>query len=648
VAGVSLVLFAVLSLVAVVVTDLHDRSLPQALGAEAAVTLDFSRASMSDPAAFADLARLSDDLDLGLVKVAPDLAGDRAGQVFVALGSAGPLPSTVVRFGGQPDARVETSAAVAHSFATGDYLVTGDHADRAAFADWLGTHQVDNRWADDGVAATASLFVRETSFATALLAAAVLTGTLALFWLSVRARGRALRVLAGVPVRRILVEDLGGFFLAILTGALTCDAVAVVVVGLGPGWIFVPYYVQVLAMFGAVVLGLTLLAALTMSVASWPTAEKLAARRPAAAGLRGTSTVLKAGVFALVVAAAAPAASAYGQARQAADQQATWYSLSDEVALTFPSASGQEGFDQITPAVGDLVSSAESNGAAALSFTWSADPSAGMDFGPEHNLALVNRTWLDLMLGNGTAARMTDFEPLPADRLPDGVREFLEPNMHVWSRADQPGDDALAPLTFYRYTGARPIPMAGAGGGDLRLLDTAVVAVAPSLHAVFNDSFLESVASSQNLVFAGLAPTLALVQENSLTDQVQVRHIAEEGVLQAQYTAYFAWLRGASLAALVVALAVSATVGALITAMLRARRDFPMRLAGFSWARNLARRVGVEWLAGLVITGLVLICQGHASAAIVALTAAVALAISPLTHLAAARWSFTNLTLRKS
>lgn len=648
VAGVSLVLFGVMALVAVIVTDLHDRSLPQALGATSAVTLDFSSSSMSDSDAFAELGRLSDELGLGLVKVAPDLAGDRAGQVFVALGSADDLPSSVVRFGGQPDARVETSAAVEHSFATGDYLVTGDEADRVAFATWLSTHHVNGRWADDGVGGTLMLVVRQTSFATALVAAAALTVTLALFWLSVRARGRALRVLAGVPVLRIQAEDLGGFFLAILAGAVTCDAIAVVVVGLGQGWLFVPYYAQVLAVFGAIVLGLTLLATLLMSVASWPTAEMLAARRPAAAGLRGTSTVLRAGVFVLVVAAAAPAASAYAQATQAADQQATWYSLSDEVALTFPSALGEDGFSRIMPAVGDLVTSAEADDAVALSYTWSTDPLAGRDFGSEPDLALVNHAWLELMLGSDAAAQMTDFEPLAHDQLPAGIRGFLEPSMRLWARDDQPGADALAPLTFYRYTSFTPIPMATAGGGDLRFLDTAIIAVTPSLHAVFNDSFLSSLASSQNLVFAGLAPTLALVQANDLTGKVDVRHVAEDGVLRAQYTAYFAWLRSASLVALGIALAVSAAVGALITAMLRSRRDFPMRLAGNSWARILSGRVSAEWLAGLVITGLVLARQGGTSAALVVLTAAIALLISPLTHLAAARWTFTTLTLRRN
>jgi len=48
-----------------------------------------------------------------------------------------------------------------------------------------------------------------------------------------------------------------------------------------------------------------------------------------------------------------------------------------------------------------------------------------------------------------------------------------------------------------------------------------------------------------------------------------------------------------------------------------------------------------------VITGLVLTWQGGTFAALVALAAAIALLTSPLTHLVAAGWSFTNLNLRR-
>lgn len=647
VAGTALVLFGLVALMAAVVTDLHDRSLPQALGAKAAVTLDFSDSSLTSEDAFTQLGRLSDQLGLVLVKVAPDLAGDRSGQVFVTLGSAGGPPDSVARFGGQPDAQVRDSTALEHSYASGDYLVTGRLAGREPFDGWLEANHVGARWADDGVTATLMLVVRETSFATTLLAAAVLTVTLVLFWLSVRARGRALRVLAGVPAQRIQVEDLGGFMLTMLTAALVCDAIAVTLVGITQGWVFAPYYLETLALFGAVILGATLVAGAVLSAASWPTAEVLAARRPAAARLRGVATVLEAGVFTLVLATVAPAASAYALATQSAAQQATWYSLSDQVSLSFSSVLGENGFVDLMPGVGDLVAEAEADGAVALSYAWTADPQAGVDLWPERNVALVNQTWLDLMVGRGSPAGTTGFEPLALDDVPDGVLGFLEPSLELWSRDGLPGDEALRTLTFYRYRSARPVPMATAGSGDLEFLRDAIVVVTPNLHGVFGDSFLASVASTGNLVFAGLAPTLALVHDHGLTGKVDVRYIAEEGVLRAQYTAYFAWLRGVSLAALAVALAVAGAVGAFITATLQARRDFPMRLAGRPWAAILAGRVTKEWLSGLVITGLVLARQGTDHAALVAAFAAVALVSAPLAHLVAVRRSFTNLSLRR-
>lgn len=646
VAAVSLALFALVALIAVIVTDLHDRSLPQALGARAAVSLDFSGSPLSDEEAFAELGERSDALGLGLVKVAPDLGGDQSGQVFVTLGTTSDLAGSVLRFGGQPDARVEPSTALAHSFASGDYLITGAGADRDAFASWLEHNRVDARWADDSVAATLMLVVRETSFATALVAAAVLAIALALFWLSVRARGRALRVLAGVGAQRIGTEDIGGFVVAVLAGAVLADVIAAVAVGASQGWVFAPYYVKVLAVFGAVVLAGSAVAAVVMSAASWPTADVLATRRPAAGSLRGVSGVLEVLVFTLVVSAAAPAAAAYSQARQTADQQATWHSLSSEVALSFPSALGEDGFVQLMPAVGDLVADAEANDAVALSYTWTADPASGVALDSVGDVALINQTWLDLMVGRGSPANMSDFEPLTAGQLPPGVRDLLEPSLQLWSRTPVAGSKALAAMRFYRYRGAEPIPMATAGGGDLRFLTNAVIALAPNLHETFNDNFLASVASSRNLVFAGLEPTLTLVQQHGLTNKVDVRYVAEQGVLQAQYTAYFAWLRAASLLALVVALTTCAAVAALITALLRAKRDLPLRLAGRPWREILAGRITREWLVGLAITALVVLWQGSGYLGVVAAVAALALLVSPAAHLVAARWSFANLTRR--
>lgn len=85
-------LFALLALLAVIITDLYDRDYPQAMGVESSLTLDFSEAGLSVTEAFAMLEELDARWSLGLVKVAPDLAGDGNEQIFAALND-GDLPA---------------------------------------------------------------------------------------------------------------------------------------------------------------------------------------------------------------------------------------------------------------------------------------------------------------------------------------------------------------------------------------------------------------------------------------------------------------------------------------------------------------------------------------------------------------------------
>jgi len=652
VTGVTLVLFGLVALVAAIVTDLHDRSLPQGLGARASVVLDFTDANLGDQRALAELARLSDDSRLGLVRVTADMSEGGSGTAYVPLGTRTDIPSTVATFGDRDGARVAPVSSLEHSFATGEYLVTQVGGDRDALEAWAGANRVSVRWAEAGIGSTLQLVVREASFASSLIAAAVLTVTLVLFWLSVRARGRAIRVLGGVPAWRIQVEDVGGFLTAVVTAALTVVVAATVVVGVGQGWVFVPFYLQTLLVLSGVVLVLTAVAALVVSAASWPTAESLAARRSPVAGLRGVTTVVAALVFTLVVSAVGPGVTAWTQASRVAAQQKTWYALADQVSLVFPSALGEDGFVALMPAVGGVLEDAERAGAVALSSTWTSGPAHGYDFGDVDHLALVSQGWLDLMghdaqSADAGAAGSDGLVPVATGQVPPEVREFLVPSLELWSRDKRPGAELYSQLRFYRLDGERPLPMAQTGGGELQFLDEALVAVVPSLHATFDDDFLSSLASSQNIVLTGLAPSLELVRAHGLEGRVEVRYIAEAGALQAQYTAYFAWLRGVSLLALAVALTLTAGVGALIAAMLSARRDFPMRLAGQPWSRILATRVGREVVAGAAITALVVAWQEGREMWPVIAVACLALLVSPLTHLAAARWSFTNLGLRR-
>jgi len=437
-----------------------------------------------------------------------------------------------------------------------------------------------------------------------------------------------------------------GFVGAMLVAAVVAGAVAAAYVGLAHGWMFVPYYVSTLAIFDGIVLVATAFFAVVMSVASAPSVRILATRVPAVTRLRSTSAVLKSASFVLVLGAAGPALTAYTNASAVATQQATWKSLSEQVSIVLPAALDENRFQAVKEKLGDVVADADARGSVALSYLLTSEPAAGRDFGPDRNLALVNQRWLDLMHIDGQGHASAGLVALRPDELPASVKRYLDASLPLWLRHPLTGADALAGFSFYRYSGSAGIPM-NLPSGELQFPDTAIVMVAPGVHSTFNDSFLGSVLSTNNVVLTGLGPSQALVASHGLQGKVYVKYVAEQGILMAQFTAYLAWLSGLSLASLIVALVISAGISAFIVAVMKARHDFPLRLAGHHWRTILAGRMSKEWVAGGLLAAPVIAVQGQQGAALVGAVAAACLLISPVMHLVAARWSFTNVSLRK-
>lgn len=640
IAAVAAALFGLLAVVSGVATDLQDRSFPVAVGATSALTLDFGPSGLSDRAAFARLGELSDRGDLGLVRILPDLAGDQDGQLFVPLGDdPHSVPERFEWYGDQPVGVLAEQGALAHSFATGQYLATGsrDALDDAQAA--LESQGVKVRRVDDTIAQSASFLLRQESFRTTLLAGFALMMAMALFWLSVRARGRALRVLGGVPARRIQLEDLGRLGLAVALPAVPVTLVAVGVVWLRHGSLWLGPYTATLVRLEVAVLAATLLVALLMSVTSWPSAAMLATRQPAVRALRGSAGALRAVTFVLVVVTAGPAWWAYQEARHSADQEARWRALADQVALRFPSGLGEQGFVKISGRVGAVVADADRAGEAALSYAMEPGQLGLGEVGYD-SVVLVNQSWLDLMdIGTG------DVAPVRHDDVSGALISALQPNLDQWRRGR--GDGGATWRSAELLTTRRePIPLAAAGSGDLTFPERPLLVLVPAAARTFDDDFLASLSSSNNLVLTGLEATTARLRAQGLDTTVQVKYAAEDGVLRAQFAAYEAWLRGIALLALAAAFLLALAISATIAAMLHARRDFPLRLHGQRWPAVLRGRVGKEWALGLALGGLVVLAQSPATLPPTVVVVALALAGTALAHLWATTWTFRQISRR--
>ncbi|MGN9907775.1 hypothetical protein ACTMTJ_09495 [Phytohabitans sp. LJ34] len=631
-------MFALLALVSAVITDLYDRDFPQAIGVESRLGLDFGDSRFTPVEAFAYLEELDARLGLGLVRVVPDL-DDEGGQVYIALNSAD-LPAEF-RYFGEGVGKVVGKERLAHSYPDGTYLVTGDRGRLGEFEDALRRDGVSIRRSDASVADSLRFVVKEASFFAAVLAAFALIAALALYWLSMKARGRALRVLGGCPTARIQMQDLGGFLGALVVSAVAVALAAAACVGVLRGWMYVGSFLKALAGLEITVIVASLLAALAMSASAWPSATILATRQPAAKSLRLAAIVIQAATFVLVVATAGPAWSALERSSAIAAEMAQWRKLSDQVGLAFVGTDDE--MTGVEPQIGQLVKEAESLGSVAYSYAFTPDSSA--DFGGYSAVAFVNQRWLDLMT---RGARRPAVAHVPYRDVQEIIVPAFADQFALWSRSKAPGEAQLAQLRFVRPVEGFRLPVATGGGGDLRLMDDVLVAVMPSLYEAIDDSNLTSMISTHNIVFTGVAATQKLLERHRLTTPaLRVVYIAEEGIIQARFAAYVVWLRSLALAALAAAFTVAAAVSALITALLHAKRDFPLRAAGQSWALILRRRVAKELLAGLGLTMIVLLFQKPDAIGAILVAAALGLLVPPLGHLFSAQWCFAGVGRRR-
>lgn len=644
-------LFTLLALVAAIITDLYDRDFPQGIGVESRLSLKFSESGFSITEAFATLEELDTRWDLGLVKVAPDLAGDGDSQIFAAIND-GDLPAEFTWFSGDGVGKVVGKDRLSSSYPDGIYLVTGENTHLDEFEDTLKSAGVKISREDASIFDSLEFVVRERGFAAAVLAAFALIAALALFWLSLRARGRALRVLGGCPTVRIQVQDLAGFGVALLVSAGAVALAAAGYVGVFHGWMYVGNFLKALVSLQVAVIIVSLLAALVMSASAWPSATMLATRQPAVKSLRSAAIVIQALTFLLVVAAAGPAWSAYKKSSAMAAEMVQWKQLADQVSIVF--ATDGDEMVQMEPKIGELVKDAESLDTVALSYTFTQEMFMPVDFGEYSAISFVNQRWLDLVTKDAPQTAVTS---VPNHSIPEELVRMVREHAEIWAR-EELSEEQFAQFQFLRPVDGFRMPVAQGGGGErLLFADDVLLVVVPSLYDTYNDSTLTSMISGSNVVFTGVTATQQLLERHGLDVQalrdrglqgeLNVVYIAEEGILLAQFAVYVVWLLNLALVSLVVAFTVAAAISALITALLQAKRDFPLRITGRSWVRILQSRVAKELLAGVGLVGVVVVLQRPDAVGPVLVAAVYGLLVVPLSHLFAARWCFDSVSRRR-
>ena len=148
----------------------------------------------------------------------------------------------------------------------------------------------------------------------------------------------------------------------------------------------------------------------------------------------------------------------------------------------------------------------------------------------------------------------------------------------------------------------------------------------------------------------GLQDVRARLQQAGLARQVTVRYVAEEQILQAQFSAYFAWLQVAAFVMLVVSFALTVMVHAMARSALRARHDYPLMLNGVSATRLVESTIlaesGATAAVGIVFAVIALRSTGIAAAAMIGVLGVLATLVSMLSHILSVRRMFIATNTR--
>ncbi len=560
------------------------------------LSVRFDGSPLSRDQIISKLDTYANETGVGIVRVASAPDDFLNKRVAFAFGSKEIQNADIDWFSPTMSGSMSTSSNLGTTSLNGVYSLSGNDSQAVSFRTWM-TSELK---ADAVLTKKTSVGLLSYALLTVgawvpVSAAILLLGATILSWFVLRARGRELRVMAGMRLSHVVFADLRSLFGALALPALGTYLIAVSVV-LATGFGRFGYYTATLALFSGVLAAFTIVVALLLGLLTLPSVRDIAARRPSERASWVISELLKVAAVMIVAAILPTVSGIVANASAAASQGATWGAMGDDVTLRIaqrPGAAEEAAFAGLTR---DMVG----NDAAMFSMSLDSstvdlvDDAAAADLKAMgyDSVVLTDLRYLDTVNG----ARGASWDPITAQQsfgdLPESVTGKLVPTLKLWT-TDRQGPE----IQIYENTSDVDIAVSGSMAGTLDVNQRPLILVVKDV-AQFDNSFLASAVSRGNVVFTDPEQVARLVKERDMVAKIlSIDRIADLGLYDAQSKQRNAQLGASAIALAVLALIMCVAVTAWIFALLRRRRWFVQRTAGKSWNTILLPRLLWELIA---------------------------------------------------
>lgn len=587
---------ALLALIASFQIETAESSIPA--GAERTVDLSVGTSPLSKPELIAALNRVSDDEDLVLEKIVVDPGDYLHGRSLYRFGEAHPIGETEISWysPSMHGTRLPASELGVASL-DGSYALSGTDNGVAALVEWARSQNIGVVVHDParGLARLAGA-VSQSGTAAALIAVALLMFAAVLTWHAVRARGRTLKMMAGVRSGRLLAEETGRLGGLLCGPVILVAIVACAVVSVRSGTGYLGEYVGFLLPMLVALVGVTVLVSFLISAFAEPSVAFIASRQPPIRRFRGAGEVGKIAILITSLVCIPLALSSVLDSAALTRDAERWVNLRETLSINgFGTEPGSADEATTDDAFRRVVAAADARSELALSYTMPPmqDESGSTDaIDGFEAVVMVNPHFLELM---GT--RKTDLIRVAPEELNARDTDNLGAELSLQTNAPQNWDPAtFAPFELYRIPEGTELSVIGFEDSPRMQRYTAPLVVLDHAPGVdLAPSFLAAATSQDGVLFGNREHLIADLADHGLADRAtSIDRAADAGLLRLQISTRTMYFNVVAVILLLGALAFGSWLAATSYVLAHARRLVPMRTGGLSWARIFRTRVLTE------------------------------------------------------
>lgn len=592
---------ALLALIASFQIEMVESAIPP--GAERTLELSVASSSLSKAEVISELGALSDREGLTLDKVVVDPDDYLHGRSLYRLGQAHPITDEAAHwYSPAMHGRRAPASELGVASLDGSYAVSGPESGIAALVSWAHDQNIAAVvHAPAGGLGRLLGAVSQSGTGAALIAVALLMVAAVLTWHAVRARARALLMLAGVSTSRLVVQEtvrVGGLLLVpavLVAGA----AIAVVAVRSGTGYL--TEYVGILAPLFAVLTVGTLLLSLLIGFVAEPSVAFIASRRPPIRRFRVGGELSKFAILATALVCVPLALSSVLSSVNLTQDAQRWVNLRDQLNINNFGAKPGSADEAATDAqFRSVVAAADARSELSLSYTMPEledESGATETIGDFAAVVIVNPHFLEVM-GIGTGALV----PVSPTELGDRGEANLGDELALQLADRQAWNPTtFAPFELYRVSEGTELTVVGFDGSPrLQRPRTPLVVLDRAPGTDLSPSFLAAATSRDGVLFGNREHLVADLAAHGLADRAtSIDRAADAGLLTLQVATRTMYFNIVAVVLLLGALAFGSWLAATSYVLAHARRLIPMRTGGLSWARIFRARAVSE----LVIAG---------------------------------------------